>query len=212
MRTRIISPKILVRAIVLFACYALVPATMYAHCDTMDGPVVKDAQAALVKSDVTPTLKWVKKDAEPEIRSAFKTALSERVKGSEAKEVADKKFFETLIRVHRAGEGAPFTGLKPAGSVEPIIAKADQSLETGSVDTLTSEMSEHIVGGIKERFDNAFKKKKLKDESVEAGREYVEAYVEYVHYVESIHKAASGRGGHHHEASEEAGNEEHEVE
>ena len=212
MRTRTISPKILVTAIVLFACCALVPAMVCAHCDTMDGPVVKDAQAALEKRDVTPALKWVKKDAEPEIRSAFQTALSERVKGLEAKEAADKKFFETLIRVHRAGEGAPFTGLKPAGSVEPIIAIADQALGTGSVDTLASEISEHIVGGIKERFENAFRKRKLKDESVEAGREYVEAYVEYVHYVEGIHKAASDRGGHHHDASEETGHEEHKVE
>ncbi|MDD5218647.1 MAG: DUF6448 family protein [Candidatus Omnitrophica bacterium] len=189
-------------SIIVFGIIALLPCEVFSHCDTMDGPVVKDAHAALENGDVTPTLKWVKKDAEPEIQSAFQTALAERGKGHEAKDAADKKFFETLIRVHRAGEGAPFTGLKPAGSIEPVIAKADQALETESVDALTSEMSKHITQGVKKRFESAFEKRKHKEESIEAGREYVEAYVEYIHYVEGIHNAASGKGGHHHEASE----------
>ena len=59
---------------VLFSLAALVmwPAGARAHCDTMDGPVVKDAKAALEKGDVTPVLKWVAKDAEPEIRALRK--------------------------------------------------------------------------------------------------------------------------------------------
>ena len=106
-----------------------------AHCDTMNGPVVTEAKAALEKGDVTPVLKWVSKDNEEEIRTAFKKTLTVRSKSIEAKELADMYFFETLVRVHRAGEGAPFTGLKPAGSeVEPGIAAADQALERGSAD------------------------------------------------------------------------------
>jgi len=170
----------------------------YAHCDTLNGPVVKDAEAALEKGDVTPVLKWVKKDAEPEIRAAFNTAIVERAKGKEAREKADMKFFETLVRIHRAGEGASFTGLKPAGDIEPIVAEADKALETGSVDTLAAEMSKHLANEVKERFALAFEKRKHKDESVEAGREYVEAYVEYVHYVEGIHNAVSEKGAHRH--------------
>lgn len=172
---------------------------VFAHCDTLDGPVVQDARAALEKGNVTPVLKWVRKDAEAEVRSAFQADLTERAKSTEAKEKADMKFFETLVRVHRAGEGASFTGLKPAGAVEPIIAEADKALETGSVDTLTTEMSKHLTDEVKERFDRAFETKKHKDESVDAGREYVEDYVEYVHYVEGVYKAVSGASGHHHE-------------
>lgn len=175
----------------------------YAHCDTLNGPVVKDAELALEKGDVTPVLKWVKKDAEPEIRAAFNTALAERAKGKEAREKADMKFFENLVRVHRAGEGESFTGLKPADAVEPIVAEADKALETGSVDTLAAEMAKHLANEVKERFDLAFGKRKHKDESVEAGREYVEAYVEYVHYVEGIHNAISEKGDHHHEEVEQ---------
>lgn len=174
----------------------------YAHCDTLNGPVVKDARDALEKGYITPVLKWVKKEAEPEIRAAFQSALVERAKGAEAKEKADMKFFETLVRIHRVGEGASFTGLKPAGAVEPVVTEADKALEIGSVDTLTTEMSEHLTSGVKERFDRALEKKKHMNESIDAGREYVEAYVEYVHYVEDLHKAVAGKGHHHEEVEE----------
>lgn len=167
-----------------------------AHCDTLDGPVIQDARSALEKGDVTPVLKWVKKDAEPEIRAAFDKAITERKSN---KDFADKIFFETIVQVHRAGEGASYDCLKPSGSVEPIIAGADKALETGSVDDLTREMATHLTSGVKERFEHAFELKKHKDESVETGREYVKAYVEYVHYVERLHDMIGGRGGHKHE-------------
>lgn len=174
----------------------------FAHCDTMDGPVVKDAQVALEENDVTPVLKWIKKDAEPGVRSAFQTAVTERTKNPQNKESSDRKFFETLIRIHRAGEGADFTGLKPAGAVEPIVAEADKALETSSSDALTTKMAHHLTEAVKERFNRAFELKKHKDESVDAGREYVEAYVEYVHYVEGIHNAVVGKVGYHAETEE----------
>lgn len=176
---------------------------VFAHCDTMDGPVVKDAQTALEKGDVTPVLKWIKKDAEQEVRPAFQTAVAERTKNPQNKEASDKKFFEMLIRIHRAGEGADFTGLKPAGAVEPIVAESDKALEIGSADTLTAKMAQHLTEGVKERLDRTVELKKHKDESVEAGRAYVEAYVEYVHYIEGIHTAVAGKGGHHVEAEGE---------
>jgi len=176
----------------------------FAHCDTMDGPVVKDAQTALEKNDVRPVLKWVKKDAEPEIRSAFQTAVDERTNDPKNKDTSDKKFFETLIRVHRAGEGAGFTGLKPVGAVEPIVAEADKALDAGSVGELTAKITHHLTEGVAERFNRALETRKHKDESVEAGREYVEAYVQYMHYVEGIHNAVAGKGGHH-EKPEEPG-------
>jgi hypothetical protein len=197
-----IERKFTLTLLIVFACISMpgyISSVAYAHCDTLDGPVVADAREALKKGDVTPALKWVKKDAEPEIRSAFEKTLVDRKSNQDT---ADMKFFETLVRVHRAGEGASFTGLKPSGSVEPVIAEADKALETGSVDDLTQEMSTHLTSGVKERFARAFQLRKHKDESVETGREYVEAYVEYVHYVEGLHGMIVGKGGHHHEESE----------
>ncbi|MFA5199305.1 MAG: DUF6448 family protein [Candidatus Omnitrophota bacterium] len=174
----------------------IVRGKLFAHCDTLDGPVIQDARTALEMGDVTPVLKWVKKDAEPEIRAVFDKTLVERKSNKYA---ADMKFFEKLIRIHRAGEGASFTGLKPAGSVEPIIAEADNALETGSVNALTQEMAMHLTSGVKERFKRVFELRKHKDENVEGGREYVEAYVEYVHYVEGLHDMIVGKGDHNHE-------------
>lgn len=179
---------------------------VYAHCDTMNGPVIQDAKVALVKKDVTSVLKWVKKDKEAEIRAAFDTAIAEGAKGGEEK--ADMKFFETLVRVHRAGEGASFGGLKPAGAIEPIVAEADKALESGSSTELITKMTHHLTEEVTERFNHAVETRKHKDESVEAGREYVEAYVQYVHYVEGIHNTLAAKGGHHHE---EAEGEEHEA-
>lgn len=198
---------IITAAILLFIGSCLVaPDPVIAHCDTLDGPVIEDARFALEKGNVTPVLKWVKSDAEPEIRTAFDQALIERKSDQVA---ADMKFFETLVRIHRAGEGVPFSGLKPSGAVDPIIAKADKALEIGSDTDLTEEMSKYLTDGVNERFTDASELKKHKDESVEAGRKYVEAYVEYVHYVEGIHDRIAEKGGPHHEETEERAPETH---
>lgn len=175
----------------------LLPRTASAHCDTLGGPVVTTALRALEKSDVTAVLKWVKPAQEAEIRAAFGRTLAVRKLGPEAKEMADLYFFETLVRIHRQGEGAPYTGLKPAGAVEPAVAMADQALATGNVDPLASAISAHVVAGIQERFARAIKAQKLADESVAAGREFVEAYVQFTHFVERLHLDATTSVEHH---------------
>jgi hypothetical protein len=173
--------------------WALVPRTGYSHCDTLDGPVVSTARSALDKADVTAVLKWVRKIDEGEIKKAFENTLAVRKLSPQAKNLADMYFFETLVRVHRAAEGAGYTGLKPAGSVEPPVAAADKALESKSVDFFMKEISNVVSAGILERFNHTVEAKKHADESVEAGRLYVKAYVEFVHYVEALHKTATGQ-------------------
>ncbi len=179
----------------------MLPGQAAAHCDTLDGPVVADARTALAKGDVTPVLKWVRADDEQKIRGAFAQTLTVRKFGPEAGELADMYFFETLVRIHRAGEGAPYTGLKAAGTVEPVVAKADKALEQGSVDGLVKAILAHTEEGIRERFKHALETRKHVGESVEAGREYVEAYVTYVHYVEGIAQVVHGAPHHGEKAS-----------
>lgn len=183
-------------AILMGAALWLMPLPAPAHCDTMEGPVVNTARMALEKGDVTPVLKWVRKEDENEIREQFKKTLVARKQGAEAKELADRFFFETLVRIHRAGEGAPYTGLK-SEPAEPAIEAADKALETGSAETLTKHMAEAVSEGIRERFNRVKEAKKHGDESVEKGREFVEAYVDFTHYVERLHLDAAARGDHH---------------
>lgn len=198
MKTTVIISGMLVVAVICSGIWLLFPGIASAHCDTLDGPVVMAAKMALEKGDVTPVLKWVKSEYEGEILEVFNKTLSVRRKGREAKELADMYFFETLVRLHRASEGAPYEGLKPAGTdLGPAVQGADSALESGSVDSVVKLVNDAVTTGIHERFNHAIEKKKHADESVEAGREFVEAYVEFVHYVEQLHLYAIGQALHH---------------
>lgn len=175
----------------------LQPVIAFAHCDALDGPVVQAARAALAAGDVSKVLRWVEPAREAEVKAAFTRTLQVRKLGGDAQALADTWFFETLVRIHRAGEGAGFDGLKPAGHIEPVIAMVDGTLDKGAIDPLLSAVTNHVKKGLVERFERARGAKAHADESVEAGRRYVAAYVEYMHYVEGLHRAASAAGGPH---------------
>ena len=200
MRKFVWLPKLAMGTIVAAGYCLLPPDIARAHCDTTGGPVIPEAKAALESGDVTPILKWVKKDNEAEIKAAFTRAVAVRAKGPEAKELADQYFLETLVRLHRAGEGAPYTGIKNE-PVEPIVAMADKALAEGSAEEMIKKISGHLAMTIQEKFNKALEARKNKDKSVEAGREFVEAYVTYMSYVESIHAAIMSAGGYHHEGA-----------
>lgn len=175
---------------------------LLAHCDSMDGPVIKDAQRAIENNDVTPVLKWVSAKDEDAVREVFKLTTSIRGESETAQSVADNYFFETLVRIHRASEGEGFTGLMPKGSVEPAIAATDQALATGDIDELADKIAAAVRDGIRTRFSEAYKNKLVAEESVPQGREYVEAYVQLTHFIEAIHHTVSHGASHKHQESE----------
>jgi hypothetical protein len=198
-----ISSIFIILLAMLFGDEKLVPFAVpfvFAHCDTLDGPVVKTARTALEKNDITPLLKWVRPSDEKEIQDAFEMALAVRAQGGKAKELADMYFFENIVRIHRAGEGAAYTGLKPGVAIDPAVALADKGLETGSVDKLVEVLTNTMAKGIRERFHQASEKQKYADENVSAGREFVESYVTFTHYVEGLHGLIKA-GPIHHDAS-----------
>ena len=170
----------------------ITPVPVAAHCDGLDGPVVKAAQQALDTRDPTLALIWVQADDEPEIRIAFARTLAVRVLSPQAKELADRFFFETLVRVHRAGEGASFTGLKPAGrDLGPAIPAADKALEEGSVESVVKLLTAAMQEGLGDHFNQVVAAKAFDPGDVAAGREYVKAYVEFIHYVERLYEAST---------------------
>ena len=192
---------ILMATLVAVFLAAGLPLPARAHCDSLGGPVVEDARKALAAGDVTPVLKWVDGSQERELRNAFDAAMAVRVQGDDARELADRYFFETLVRIHRASEGEPFTGLKPATSIDPGLEAADEALASGSVKELTEQLSSSIGRGIQERFARVDELEEHAGDSVESGRDYVEAYVDYIHYVESVHRLATAGASHRHEDS-----------
>jgi hypothetical protein len=185
----------------------MVPPLVWGHCDTLEGPVVVDAKAALAKGDVTPVLKWIPEKEEGEVREAFAKALAVRGKGQEAQALADTWFFETLVRVHRASEGAPYTGLKAGGAEEETIAAADKALDAGTVDELVKLVSGAVERGIRQRFLETAEKKKHAGHDVAHGRAYVAAYVDFIHYGERIYQDAVHPPSHHAEGAAPDGHE-----
>lgn len=191
MRVRMIAP-LAAAAAFLFASPA------YAHCDGIDGPVVAAARQALESGNPNAVLIWVQPKDEAEVRRAFSEAVAVRKLGPQARDMADRYFFETLVRVHRAGEGAPYTGLKPAGrDLGPAIPLADKAVQSGSDGALAAFAAKAAEQGVHAKFAELQRKRNFRPDDVAAGRDYVASYVAFVHYVEGLHTAAeAGAAGH----------------
>jgi hypothetical protein len=169
----------------------------FAHCDTMDGPVIKDAQTAIKENNVNYALKWVNPSDEKEVTEAFTLMMNVRPLSPNAKMLAEKYFFETLVRLHRTAEGVPYTGIKPAGSpVDKKILAADQSIALGNLspmkDLVPVEQSEELT----DLFNKLLSLKNFEVDNVSAGREYVKAYVMFLHFAEAD-ESGHTEGGHH---------------
>ena len=195
--------------LVLFAVFlgilSLSTHPAFAHCDGMDGPVVVAAKKALETGDVNLVLIWVQKKDEGEIKKAFQKTLAVRKLNPEAKELVDMYFFETLVRIHRAGEGEPYTGIRPAGrDLGPAVPAADKAIADGRLEPLYKILTNKIHDGLNEKFKEVLEKKDYKNEDMGAGRQFVEAYVLFLHYVEALYEAAAkGSHGHSHETSKD---------
>jgi hypothetical protein len=175
----------------LFIGLLMTSPTALAHCDTKDGPVVADAHRALEQHNINYVLKWIPPAYEKEIKEAFRHTLQVRVLSPEAEQLADQYFFETLVRIHRSGEGMPFTGLKPAGTpVNEKILAADKAIAVGNLSPLTDLVPKEEQAELKKRFDKVMSLRQFDVNDVAAGRKYIEAYVQFFHFAE-------GEGEHH---------------
>jgi hypothetical protein len=206
----------MMRSRILLAAAAFVVAVSVsgpasAHCDGLDGPVVSAARKALDSGDPNPVLIWVQPKDEAEVRRAFSEAVAVRKLSPQAREMADRYFFETLVRVHRAGEGAPYTGLKSAGrDLGPAIPLADKAVATGSEAELASFVSKEAEKGVRAKFAELQRKRNFKPDDLAAGREYVASYVTFIHYVEGLHEAVEAGAAGHYAEGKTASTEHHE--
>jgi hypothetical protein len=167
------------------------------HCDTRDGPVVTAAKKALDTGNVNLILIWVPEEAEGEVRKAFDRAIRARKAGKDARGVADDWFFETVVRLHRAGEGAPYTGLRPAGLDEgPVVPRAEKAIAKGNPEEAISFILHVVEEDLQQRFKIAMEKARYDVNDVAAGRAYVEAYIGFVVYAHHLYAWITGGGGH----------------
>lgn len=164
------------------------------HCDSIDGPVCKAAGQALDREDVNLILPFVPADSEQEVIDAYEKVIKARKESAEAKGVADRFFFETVVRIHRAGEGAPFTGLKPAGLGHgPVVPVAEKAIESGSADELLKLMSDFVQNEIREKFQHVMHLKKMSETApgdVAQAREYVSAMLGLQVYSHKLYQCA----------------------
>ncbi len=171
--------------------------TIPPHCDTLDGPVVKAAKRALETGNVNLILPWVPKKAEAELKTAFEKTLRVIKLGKEATELADYWLFETAVRLHREGEGAPYTGLKPAGlDWGPVVPKAEKAIEQGNAKEVIALLSCAVEEELQKRFRHVMSKKKYEENDVDAAREYVHAMLEFVLYAHHLYTKRKGGGEH----------------
>lgn len=164
---------------------SLWPFTVEAHCDTADGPTVKSGRTSLETGNINYALKWIPADGEAELRDVFTKALQVRTLGDAAAEVADRLFLETLVRIHRMGEGVGFAGLQPEGTpLDPVVEAADEAIALGSDEALLALVPADRRTELDRRFRAALAVKDFPVDDVEAGRRYLAAYVDFFKYAE----------------------------
>ena len=189
--------KLMNKLATLFLFFVLVLSTSvsFAHCDTMEGPLVLDAKNAINQNNVNIVLKWVPAANETEIRDAFNQMMRVRVLSGDAKDLAEKYFFDTLVRIHRNAEGVAFTGVKPLGTpIDKKVKAADKSIEVGNLSPMKGMIAKDGMPELAERFEKVLSQKNFDVNNVEAGREYIEAYVQFFKFAEGEVEGHAAKG------------------
>ncbi len=195
---RLITKIGMVAAALVALAGLLRPSSAKAHCDSVEGPVVAAARNALAAKNVALVLPYVQADAEPELTAAFEHATAVRALGPEAQELADRFFFETAVRLHRAGEGAAYTGLKEEAVTDPALLAADAVLEGDDLSAVYDVLDEAVRTGVKARHTAVQEAREhaADAKTVAADRERVEAELGFEKYVYGIYAAATSEVQH----------------
>jgi hypothetical protein len=75
---------------------------------------------------------------------------------------------------------------------DPAIVMADKAVAQGSLGAIEKSMTTQL----KKRFEEVMHAKEHASHNPEAGRHYVHAYAEFVHYVLRMHQSAAASGEH----------------
>lgn len=159
-----------------------------AHCDRENGPVAIAAKESLKTGNINKILIWVGEEQEQELRKKFQQSLKVYESGGSSAELAEKYFMETAVRLHRAAEGMPFEGLKPASPNPPDIEAAEKALETGNFEPVKELLCRAMAEESSKWFERARASAENKSESISAGREWVDNYVKYIVFIHKLYQ------------------------
>lgn len=189
--------RALIWTIFLIALAVMLPGQAMAHCDTESGPTAVDARKALEKGDFNIAAIWVGEEQTQKLRESFEESLAVYKMGGQAKALAERYFMTTTVRLHRQAEGMPFTELKPAQPLPLVVSKAEKALETGNLKPVNDLLATEMEKETQKLFQKALAaKKNYNGNNVEAGREWVDAYVKYVVFVNGLHKTIQAGPAH----------------
>lgn len=187
---RVVTALTVLATAVLAAFAAPTPAS--AHCDSEKGPVAQAAMKALEANNVNLVLPYVQPDAEAELTAAFKHVMQVRKGGGGSKELADRYFLETAIRLHRLGEGASYEGMTSEAVPAPILT-ADRAMASGLLDPLYKMLDQAIRKSVAEKYQAVVQAREeaAKLGTVEAFREQAEAELVFEKFIYELYGAAS---------------------
>lgn len=188
--------KLATRSLLLVAAALLVLAPIApasAHCDSRKGPVATAAQAALEAGDLALVTPYVGPEAEASLTAAFEQAMKVRALGGDAQALADEYFMETAVRLHREGEGAPYTGLTDEETPQAILV-ADEAMQSGSLDGAYAFLESELQAGLAAQYQHVIEARAHADAegTVEAQRERVEAELGFEKYVYQLYLSLTG--------------------
>ena len=168
----------------------LLPSGLWAHCDRVDGPVATAAREALQTGQPVKVLAWVGTAQDRELRDAYELALEARKQGGSAADLAERYLVETAIRLHREAEGLPFDGVESAATPVPrVIVVAEQALAKDQVDDVLALLDAELHGQVRRLFAAAGNQPADRDANLEAARQWVDAYVRYMGFVDGLYEA-----------------------
>lgn len=184
----------LATVLVAGAAFLTMPGRADAHCDSAKGPIVTAAYEALETGNVDLALPYVKVDAESEVKAAFEHAMAVRKLGGEAQQLADRYFAETVVRLHRVGEGASYTGIKEDPEITPGLEAAEVAVATGDLAEVYAVLDKAVQEGVAEYWHKVLEARERaeREGTVAAHRERAEAELIFEKYVFGVEQAAMG--------------------
>lgn len=169
------------------------------HCDSLDGPVASAARTAIERVNVFYALPWVPKESEDEVREAFEHVMHAREQQPDARRVADRWFIETVVRLHRVGEGSSYEGLRPAGADPgPAVRLAERAIADGDAEELGEFLEEEMEDALESMLERVLRTAKADPRDTAAMRRHVREKLAFLRLAEEIHRLLSGGESHGH--------------